>query len=48
VVDYDRVDGDIVGLAPIGGWKYAVMFESILGYLFLALFTVVLARKLIR
>lgn len=33
---------------PVGAWKYAVMFESVLGYLFLALFIVVLARKLIR
>lgn len=33
---------------PIGAWKYAVMLESVLGYLFMALFVVVLARKLIR
>ena len=33
---------------PIGAWKYAVMIESVLGYLFLALFVVVLARKMIR
>ena len=33
---------------PIGAWKYAVMAESVLGYLFLALFIVVLARKMIR
>jgi uncharacterized protein YjbI with pentapeptide repeats len=37
-----------VGLSPVGGWKYAVMFESVLGYLLLALFIVILARKLIR
>jgi hypothetical protein len=37
-----------VGLSPVGAWKYAVMFEGVLGYLFLALFIVVLARKLIR
>jgi len=37
-----------VGLLPVGSWKYAVMFESVLGYLLLALFIVVLARKLIR
>jgi len=36
------------GLHPIGAWKYAVMLESVLGYLFLALFIVVLARKMIR
>ena len=36
------------GLHPIGAWKYAVMIESVLGYLFLALFIVVLARKFIR
>jgi hypothetical protein len=40
--------GTPVGLSPVGDWKYAVMFESVLGYLFLALFIVVLARKLIR
>jgi len=40
--------GTPAGLSPVGGWKYAVMFESVLGYLFLALFIVVLARKLIR
>jgi len=33
---------------PVGAWKYAVMLESVLGYLFLALFVVVLARKMIR
>ena len=37
-----------VNFQPVGAWKYAVMFESVLGYLFLALFVVVLARKLIR
>jgi len=42
------VGGTPVGLIPVGVWKYAVMFESVLGYLFLALFIVVLARKLIR
>lgn len=40
--------GTPAGLSPVGGWKYAVMFENLLGYLFLALFIVVLARKLIR
>jgi hypothetical protein len=35
-------------LHPLGAWKYAVMIESVLGYLFLALFVVVLARKVIR
>jgi uncharacterized protein YjbI with pentapeptide repeats len=40
--------GTPVGLTPVGVWKYAVMFENVLGYLFLALFVVVLARKLIR
>jgi hypothetical protein len=29
-------------------WKYVIMFERIFGYLFLALFVVVLTRKLIR
>ena len=33
---------------PIGAWKYAMMLESVLGYILLALFVVVLARKLIR
>ena len=33
---------------PIGAWKYFVMIESALGYFFLALFIVVLARKFIR
>lgn len=33
---------------PIDAWKLVVMFESVLGYLLLALFIVVLARKLIR
>ena len=42
------VGGAPVGPSPVGGWKYAVMFESVLGYLLLALFIVVLARKLIR
>jgi len=37
-----------VGLTPICIWKYAVMFEGVLGYLFLALFIVVLVRKLVR
>jgi len=40
--------GTPVGLSPVGVWKYAVMFESVLGYLLLAPFIVVLARKLIR
>ncbi|MFZ7131304.1 MAG: hypothetical protein ACOWWR_02995 [Eubacteriales bacterium] len=34
--------------STVGAWKYAVMFESVLGYLLLALFIVILARKLIR
>ena len=33
---------------PAGAWKYAVVAEGLFGYLFLALFIVVLARKLIR
>jgi len=33
---------------PIGRWKYIVMIESILGYLLLALFVVVIIRKIIR
>ncbi|MGB3944714.1 MAG: hypothetical protein WBK88_07980, partial [Methanothrix sp.] len=40
--------GTPVDLSPVGAWKYAAMFETVLGYLFLALFIVVLARKLIR
>ena len=36
------------GLHPVGLAKYAVMVEGVLGYLFLALFVVVLARKIIR
>ena len=36
------------GLYPEGLLKYAVIAESVLGYLFLALFVVVLARKIIR
>ena len=36
------------GLHPVGLCKYAVMIEGVLGYLFLALFVVVLARKIIR
>lgn len=36
------------GLHPVGLCKYAVMVEGVLGYLFLALFVVVLARKIIR
>ena len=35
------------GLHPVGLAKYAVMLEGVLGYLFLALFVVVLARKII-
>jgi uncharacterized protein YjbI with pentapeptide repeats len=35
-------------LHPVGLCKYAVMIEGVLGYLFLALFVVVLARKIIR
>lgn len=42
------VGGMPAGLSPVGGWKYAVMFERVLGYLFFALFVVVLARKLVR
>ena len=42
------VGGTPAGLSPVGAWKYAVMFESVFGYLLLALFIVVLARKLIR
>jgi len=36
------------GLHPVGLCKYVVMIEGVLGYMFLALFVVVLARKLIR
>jgi len=36
------------GLHPVGLCKCAVMVEGVLGYLFLALFVVVLARKIIR
>ena len=36
------------GLHPAGVLRYAVMIENVLGYTFLALFVVVLARKLIR
>jgi len=36
------------GLHPVGLCNYAVMIEGVLGYLFLALFVVVLARKIIR
>jgi len=36
------------GLHPVRLCKYAVMVEGVLGYLFLALFVVVLARKIIR
>ena len=36
------------GLHPAGLLRYGVMFENVLGYTFLALFVVVLARKLIR
>lgn len=36
------------GLHPEGLVKYAVMVKSVLGYLFLAIFVVVLARKIIR
>lgn len=35
-------------LHPIGAWKYAVVIERLLGYLFLALFVVVLTKKMIR
>jgi len=33
---------------PLGFWEYVVMLESVLGYLLMGLFVVVLARKLIR
>ena len=32
----------------IGSWKYVVVIESLLGYVFLALFVVVLGRKVVR
>jgi hypothetical protein len=38
-----------VGLSAVGYfWKLLAIFENLLGYLLLALFIVVLARKLIR
>lgn len=37
-----------IGFNPIGGWKYIIMMESLLGYILLALFVVVLIKKLIR
>ena len=36
------------GFNPIGEWKYLVMAEGFLGYLLLALFVVVLVKRLIR
>ena len=35
-------------LRPLGAWKYAVVIERLIGYLFLALFVVVLTKKMIR
>ena len=35
-------------MRPLGAWKYAVMIERLMGYLFLALFVVVLTKKTIR
>ncbi|HPS92641.1 MAG TPA: pentapeptide repeat-containing protein [Methanothrix sp.] len=35
-------------LHPIGTWKYIVVIERLIGYLLLALFVVVLTKKLIR
>jgi hypothetical protein len=34
--------------SPVGKWKYIVMTESFLGYLLLALFVIVIVKKLIR
>jgi len=36
------------GFNLIGGWKYITMIESLLGYFLLALFVVVIVKKLIR
>lgn len=36
------------GFNSIGGWKYITMMESLLGYFLLALFVVILVKKLIR
>lgn len=33
---------------PVGLWRYIVLLENLLGYLFLALFVVVLGRKVVR
>ena len=35
-------------LRPLGAWKYVVMIEHLMGYMFLALFVVVLTKKMIR
>ena len=37
-----------ISYSPIGNWKYIVIIESVLGYLFQALFVFVIIRKLIR
>jgi hypothetical protein len=42
------VGGTPEGLSAVGYWKLLAIFENLLGYLLLALFIVVLARKLIR
>ena len=42
------IGGTPAGFSPVGGWKYPLMAESVFGYLLLALFIVVFARKLIR
>ncbi|UEC43206.1 MAG: hypothetical protein METHAR1v1_1210004 [Methanothrix sp.] len=40
--------GTPAGLYAVGNWNLLAIFENLLGYLLLALFIVVLARKLIR
>ena len=37
-----------VGFSIIGSWKYVALMENLLGYVFLALFVVVLSRKVVR
>jgi hypothetical protein len=37
-----------VGFSIIGSWKYVALMENLLGYVFLALFVVVLGRKVAR
>jgi len=37
-----------VGFSIVGSWKYVALMENLLGYVFLALFAVVLGRKVVR